>query len=57
MAVEQIGERTLRWHAPKRYASEQDSGITVTIDGPTDDLKIDLTWEGDRHNGPFTENF
>lgn len=56
-AVEQVGERELRWHAPKQYASERTSGISVTIDGPTDDLKIDLTWSGSKHDAPFSEKF
>lgn len=55
MAVEQIGERELRWYAPKKYASNVSSGLTVTIDGPTDDLNIALTWDGSRHTGPFVE--
>ena len=55
MAVEQIGERELRWHAPKKYASNISSGLTVTIDGPTDDLNIELTWDGSGHKAPFVE--
>ncbi|WP_425395562.1 hypothetical protein [Aeoliella sp.] len=57
MAVEQISERELRWHAPRKYANELKSGITATIDGPTDDLKIELSWDGSRQKGPFVEKF
>jgi hypothetical protein len=39
------------WHAPKKY-SEPDSGLKVTISGPTDNLKVELTWGGGK---PFLE--
>lgn len=39
------------WHAPKKY-SEPDSGLKVTISGPTNDLKVELTWGGGK---PFLE--
>ena len=55
MAVEQVGERELRWHAPRKYSNEGSSGLTVTVDGPTDDLKIELTWQGSGHKGPYSE--
>lgn len=57
MAVEQVGERQLRWHAPRKYSNEQQSGLEVTIDGATDDLAIELTWQGSNHSGPFDEKF
>ncbi len=57
MAVEQIGERELRWYAPRKYASDRSSGLSVTVDGPTDDLQIDLTWDGSRKQGPYVEKF
>lgn len=57
MAVEQISDRELRWHAPRKYANEAQSGLSVTIDGPVGDLRIDLTWEGSRQKGPFLEKF
>lgn len=43
---ENVGTSDIRWLVPKKYASAQDSGLTVTIDGPTNDLKIELTWAG-----------
>jgi len=52
-ATEAINERTVRWHAPKRYADKGASGIEVTIDEPTDDLVIELTWDG--REGPFVD--
>jgi hypothetical protein len=56
-AVESIDERSRRWHAPKRYANEIDSNLRVTIDGPTDNLKIELTWAGSNQSGPYVEKF
>ena len=53
-AVESIDERSNRWHAPKKYAESQTSGLEVVIEGPTDDLKIELTWDGGK---PFVERF
>lgn len=35
-----------RWHAPRVYAATDTSNLTVTITGPTNDLKIELTWAG-----------
>lgn len=52
-ATEGIDEHTVRWHAPKKYANANTSGIEVTIDEPTDDLLIELTWSGGK--GPFVE--
>jgi hypothetical protein len=52
-AAESIGEDTRKWHAPKRYASVNTSGLEVQIDGPRDDVKIELTWDG---KAPFVES-
>lgn len=51
-ANQMINERTVRWHAPKKYASHKTSGIVEEITEPTDSLVIDLTWDGGH---PFTE--
>ena len=51
-ASEQVNSHTLRWHAPKKYADPSTSGKTVTIDGPNDELTIELSWNGGR---PFIE--
>jgi hypothetical protein len=56
-AVEQLTERSNRWHAPKKYANEIQSELWVTIDGPTDDLRIELTWDGSGSDGPFVDKF
>ncbi len=39
------------WLAPKKY-SGPDSGLSVTISGPTNDLKVELTWDGGK---PYQE--
>jgi len=49
---ENVGPTDIRWLAPKKYALPGDSDLTVTIDGPTSDLKIELTWAGAK---PFIE--
>ena len=45
------GER-VEWLAPKKYWSPATSGLTAKIDGPTDSLVIELTWNGGK---PFFE--
>jgi hypothetical protein len=52
-AFEEVDSKTLRWLAPKKYSNPKTSGKTVTIDGPTDSLTIELSWEGGQ---PFLEN-
>ncbi|WP_442482210.1 hypothetical protein [Aeoliella sp. SH292] len=56
-AVEGVDDRTNRWHAPKKYASETSSELWVTIDGPTDDLNIELTWNGSGQSAPYVDKF
>lgn len=53
-AVETLSPQSLKWHAPKAYSDPATSGLTATIDGPTDDLTFELTWGGRQ---PFVENF
>lgn len=53
IAREPIGEDELRWHAPKKYANVDTSGLSEEITGPTDSLQINLTWGGQK--GPFLE--
>jgi hypothetical protein len=55
-AVEPMGEHANRWHAPKKYAN-QATGVWVKIDGPTEDLKVDLTWANSNEKGPFVDKF
>lgn len=55
IAHETLGPGSQKWHAPKKYMSTETSGLTVTIDGPTDDLVIELTWKGNDPDKPFIE--
>jgi hypothetical protein len=52
-AADSVEEFTLRWNTPKKYAAADTSGISKTIDRPTDSLQIELTWGG--QHGPFIE--
>jgi hypothetical protein len=53
VSVDQLSSTTRRWNAPKAYASPDSSGLTETIDGPVDSVKIELTWGNEK--GPFVE--
>jgi hypothetical protein len=53
-AADSVDEFTVRWNTPKKYATAATSGISKTIDHPTDSLQIELTWGG--QPGPFIEN-
>lgn len=46
LAGESVTAETTRWHAPAKYADIKTSNLTVTITGPTDDLKIELQSDG-----------
>ncbi len=46
--AESLNEKEVRWHAPEKYASFETSGLSVEITGPTDDLVIKLTWDGEQ---------
>jgi len=43
-SVESLNSTTERWNTPKHYATPSTSEITQTIDGPVDDIVIELTW-------------
>jgi hypothetical protein len=47
-----LNPRTLRWLAPKKYASAATSELVYEIAGPTDNAEIQLTWNGGK---PFNE--
>ena len=51
-AFEVVNSRAMRWHAPKKYNSPKTSGLSETIEGPNDSLKIELTWAEGK---PFVE--
>ncbi len=53
-AAESVSPQAQKWHAPKRYADPATSNLSVTIDGPTKDLLLELTWDG---GAPFVERF
>lgn len=48
LARESLNDKQAKWHAPKKYANHDTSGIVVEVTEPTDDLKIDLTWGGEK---------
>ena len=52
--TEPIGEVAQRWHAPMKYANVRTSGLEREVNEPTDDLLIELTWDGGE---PFVERF
>jgi len=54
VAKKTITQSEFLWLVPPKYQSVETSGLTVTIDGPTDNLRIDLTWEGGK---PFVERY
>lgn len=51
-AKEILSESKVRWHAPPKYADFRTSGLEFEINEPTDDLKIELTWDGGK---PFVQ--
>jgi hypothetical protein len=53
MGQEAIGHETIKWHAPKKYANPSTSGLEQEITGPTDTVKIEITWDGKK--GPIVE--
>lgn len=38
-------------HVPEKYMNIATTDATATVDGPTDDLKVELTWGGEK--GPI----
>ena len=51
-AAQPYGQNAVRWLAPKKYANENTSGIAVDVTQPVKDVKIELTWAGQK---PFVE--
>lgn len=51
-AFETVNAGAIRWLAPPDYRDLETSELSVTIDGPTDSLIIELTWDGGK---PFLQ--
>jgi len=51
-AGESISGTQRKWHAPKKYANYEVSGLTQEITEPTDSVVINLKWDGGK---PFIE--
>jgi hypothetical protein len=49
---EVINAGSQKWLVPKKYSSFEDSDLRIDVTGPTDTLKIELTWAGGK---PFVE--
>ncbi len=46
VAIETISDTKMRWLVPKKYANRDSSGLTCEVDGPRDDVEIELSWDG-----------
>ncbi len=51
-AGEVLSPNKTMWHAPRKYADWDESGLTVTIEEATEDLTFELTWDGGK---PFVQ--
>lgn len=51
-AMEIVGPTKVRWLAPPKYADFRTSELEFEITEPTNDLKIELTWDGGK---PFVQ--
>jgi len=51
-SAETLGPSARKWMIPKHYAVASKSGLTITVDGPTDDALFELSWKGGK---PFVE--
>jgi hypothetical protein len=54
VAVEVLSSSSQKWHAPKQYIDPATSAVTATVGEPTDNLVIELSWQGGK---PFIERF
>ena len=52
LSAETLGPSARKWMIPKHYARASKSGLTLTVDGPTDSALFELSWEGGK---PFVE--
>lgn len=46
----------VRWLAPRRYADFRTSGLEVNVDGPLDEVAIDLSWADDEQTAADQES-
>jgi hypothetical protein len=51
-AMEILGSSKVKWLVPRKYADFRTSELEFEITEPTDDLKIELTWDGGK---PFVQ--
>lgn len=51
-ASEILSGSKVKWHAPRKYSDHLKSGLSFEITEPTDDLTIELTWDGGK---PFVK--
>lgn len=51
-SCEPLSATKSKWHAPRKFASHTTSGLEQEIKGPTDNLVINLSWDGGK---PFIE--
>ena len=56
-ATEAMGETAQRWHAPKKYGNTKTSGLTAEVTKDMEELKFELSWEGEKQSKPFVEKF
>jgi hypothetical protein len=48
-----LNEEKFICQVPRKYEDVKTSGIEKTIEGPTNDMTIELTWKGSGHKEPF----
>jgi hypothetical protein len=48
-----LSDTIRHWHVPKKYSQLATSSLEVKIDGPSDLLHLELTWDGKK--GPVVE--
>lgn len=56
-AIEVLNAGSQRRHVPALYENPELSKLRVKIDGATEALVINLTWEGSGKKGPYVESF
>lgn len=50
-ASEILAGSKVKWHAPKKYSGVSKSGLVIDITEPTEDVLIELTWDGENQGG------